>query len=38
LEEQHLDRQSVENVIQSSGERFQIIEHKGRSFIQRSVR
>jgi hypothetical protein len=38
LEAYHLDRESAEAAIQTSGERFQILEHKGKSYIQRSIR
>ena len=38
LEEYHLDRESAEAAIQTSGGRFQILEYKGKSYIQRSIR
>lgn len=38
LEEHYLDRESAEAAIQTSGGRFQILEHKGKSYIQMSIR
>ena len=38
LTEQQLDRESAEAAIETSGGRFQILEHKGKSYIQKSTR
>jgi hypothetical protein len=38
MEEYHLDRESVAAAIGTSGDRFQVLEHKGKSYIQRSSR
>jgi hypothetical protein len=38
LEEYHLDRESAAAAIEASGERLRILEHKGKSYIQRSIR
>ena len=38
LMDQQLDRESAEAAIETSGGRFQILEHKGKSYIQRSSR
>jgi hypothetical protein len=38
LSEQHLDRPSILAAIETAGGRFQILEYKGKSYIQRSTR
>jgi subtilisin family serine protease len=38
MEESHLDRESVTAAIGTSGGRFQVLEHKGKSYIQRLSR
>ena len=38
LEELHLDRHAAEAAVQAAAGRFQILEHKGKSYIQRSIR
>jgi subtilisin family serine protease len=38
MEDSHLDQESVAAAIGTSGGRFQVLEHKGKSYIQRSSR
>ncbi len=38
LAEFHLDRQAAEAALQSAGDRFQLLEHKQKFYIQRSIR
>jgi hypothetical protein len=37
-EEHHLDRAAVETALQTSAGRYQLIEHRGKSYVQRSTR